>query len=111
MEEITMQKRKLSVIVEFTTVPLGTSNTGLSGYVSKACQVVAESGLPYTVTPMGTIIEAGSLKEALEVVARAHEALFKAGAMRVSTAIKIDDRRDKKRHMEDKVEALGMSTQ
>lgn len=108
---MTMRKRKLSVIVEFTTVPLGTGNTGLSGYVSKACRVVAESGLPYTVTPMGTIIEAGSLQEALDVVVQAHESLFEAGARRVSTSIKIDDRRDKKRHMEDKVEALDISTQ
>jgi len=101
-----MRKRKLSVIVEFTTVPLGTGSTGLSGYVSKACQVVKESGLPYTVTPMGTIIEAGNLQEALDVVVQAHESLFEAGARRVSTSIKIDDRRDKKRHMEDKVRAL-----
>ena len=82
---MTMRQRKLSVIVEFTTVPLGTGKTGLSGYVSKACQVVKESGLPYTVTPMGTIIEAGSLQEALDVVVQAHESLFEVGALRVST--------------------------
>lgn len=101
-----MRKRRLSVIVEFTAVPLGTGSTSLSGYVSKACRVVEESGLPFTITPMGTIIEARSLKEAMDVVAKAHEALFEAGALRVSTSVKIDDRRDKERRMEDKVEAL-----
>jgi len=103
-----MEKRKLSVIVEFTTVPLGTGSTSLSGYVSKACRVVGESGLPYTFTPMGTIFEAGSVKEALDIITRAHEALFEAGASRVSTSIKIDDRRDKGRRMRDKVSALKL---
>jgi uncharacterized protein (TIGR00106 family) len=101
-----MRPRKLSVIVEFTAVPLGTGSTELSGYVSKACQTVKESGLPFTITPMGTIFEAGSIKEAMDVVAKAHESLFEAGAVRVSTSVKIDDRRDKKRRMEDKVRAL-----
>jgi uncharacterized protein (TIGR00106 family) len=104
--EIGMKKRKMSVIVEFTTVPLGTGSTGLSGYVSKACRVVEGSGLPFAITPMGTILEAGSVKEAMDVVVQAHEALFEAGALRVSTSIKIDDRRDKKRRMEDKIKAL-----
>lgn len=105
-----MRRRRLSVVVEFATVPLGTASTSLSAYVAKACKVVEASGLPYTVTPMGTIIEAANLQEALEVVKHAHEALFAAGAKRVSTIIKIDDRRDKKRLMEDKVKALGGSS-
>jgi uncharacterized protein (TIGR00106 family) len=103
-----MSKDRMSVIVEFTTVPLGTANTSLSGYVSKACRVVERSGLPFTITPMGTVIEAGSLKEAMEVVMQAHESIFEAGALRVSTSIKIDDRRDKRRCMQDKVEVLGL---
>jgi uncharacterized protein YqgV (UPF0045/DUF77 family) len=36
----------------------------------------------------------------------AHEAIFKAGAKRVVTDIKIDDRRDEPRKMEDKVEKV-----
>lgn len=111
MEWMVMRQRKISVIVEFSTVPLGTGSTGLSGYVSKACKVVEGSGLPHTITPMGTIVEAASLKEAMEVVMRAHEAVFEAGALRVSTSVKIDDRRDKARRMEDKVRALGKKRQ
>ncbi len=84
-----------------------TGSTSLSGLVSKACRVVEASGLPFMVTPMGTIIEASGLKEAMDVVSRAHEALFEAGASRVSTTIKIDDRRDKKRLMEEKVQAVN----
>lgn len=105
-----MKSRKMSVIVEFSTVPLGTGSTGLSGYVQKACRVVERSGIDHVITPMGTIIEAGSLREAMEVVMQAHEAIFEAGAMRVSTSIKIDDRRDKARRMGDKVKALELAS-
>ena len=47
-----------------------------------------------------------SLDEALKVVRAAHEAVFKAGVGRVITTIRIDDRRDLKRSMEEKVESL-----
>jgi uncharacterized protein (TIGR00106 family) len=43
---------------------------------------------------MGTIIE-GDLDEILKVVRRMHEHPFTQGAVRVSTLLKIDDRRDK----------------
>jgi uncharacterized protein YqgV (UPF0045/DUF77 family) len=35
-----------------------------------------------------------------------HESLFDAGALRVSTTIKIDDRRDKPGDMDDKVRSV-----
>lgn len=96
------------IILEFSVVPVGTGNTGVSEYVAKACKVIESSGVRYMVTPMGTIIEADTLERALEVVKKTHEAVIEAGAKRVITTIKIDDRRDKKRRMEEKVEALKM---
>ncbi len=96
------------IVLEFSVVPLGTGNTSLSAYVKRACEVVIESGLRYSVTPMGTVIEAEDLGAALAVVRKAHEAVIASGAKRVSTSIKIDDRRDKERHMEDKVRTLGI---
>jgi len=94
------------VILEFSVVPVGTAKTGVSEYVAKACKAIESSNVRYTITPMGTIIESDSLEKAFDVVRRAHEAVFEAGAQRVITTIKIDDRRDKKRKMEDKVERL-----
>jgi uncharacterized protein YqgV (UPF0045/DUF77 family) len=35
-----------------------------------------------------------------------HEVPFEAGALRVSTSVKLDDRRDKKASARDKVEAV-----
>ena len=94
------------IIVEFSVVPLGTGSTSVSDYVSRACREVEKSGVSYMITPMGTIIETDTIDKAFEVIKRAHEAVIKAGAKRVSTSIKIDDRRDKERRMEDKVKAV-----
>ncbi len=94
------------IILEFSVVPVGTGSTGVSEYVAKACKAIESSGVRYMVTPMGTIIETDTLEKALEVVRITHETVIEAGTKRVITTIKIDDRRDKKRKMEDKVEAL-----
>ncbi|MHA2053613.1 MAG: thiamine-binding protein, partial [Candidatus Hodarchaeales archaeon] len=40
------------------------------------------------------------------VVKKAHLAIVNTGASRISTLIRIDDRRDKARRMEDKVKAV-----
>jgi uncharacterized protein (TIGR00106 family) len=54
---------------------------------------------------MGTIIE-GELNDILRVIRQMHEAPFAAGAARVSTLIKIDDRRDKAHSMIGKVRSV-----
>jgi uncharacterized protein (TIGR00106 family) len=54
---------------------------------------------------MGTIIE-GELSEILAVIQEMHEVPFTKGALRVSTQIKIDDRRDKEATMTAKVESV-----
>ncbi|MGC8936872.1 MAG: MTH1187 family thiamine-binding protein [Candidatus Methanomethylicaceae archaeon] len=94
------------IILEFSVVPVGTGSTSVSEYVAKACKVIESSGARYMITPMGTVIEADSVEKALDIVRKVHEAVFEAGAKRVITTIKIDDRRDKERRMEDKVEKL-----
>ena len=42
----------------------------------------------------------------MPAIKRAHERLFELGVTRVSTLIKIDDRRDKKVRKSDKVESV-----
>ena len=93
------------VIVQFTTSPLG-EGVSVSKFVASALKEVENSGLKYQLTPMSTILEACTLKEAIEVILKAHEAVFQAGAERVVTDIKIDDRRDEPRKMEDKIKKV-----
>jgi len=93
------------VIAEITAVPLGTGSTSLSRYVRIAQQVIEQSGLDYQLCPMGTCVQ-GDLGTILETVKRIHEALARAGCARISTQLKLDDRRDKDRTMQDKVDAV-----
>jgi uncharacterized protein (TIGR00106 family) len=95
------------VIVQVTTVPLGTGSTSLSAYVADVEKVLAKykDSIKSQLTPMSTILE-GDLDEILKVVREMHEAPFLKGAKRVSTRIGIDDRRDKKASMEAKVKAV-----
>ncbi len=94
------------VIVEFSVIPLGTGDVSVSKEVTKAVKEVAASGLKYQLTPSCTIIEGDDLSKVIEVVLKAHEAVFETGSKRVVTRINIDDRRDKKRTMEEKVEEV-----
>ena len=92
-------------IVFVSVAPLGTGSTSLSRYVAGVERILRESGLKHQLTAMGTIIE-GDLDAILPVLRRMHESPFAEGALRVSTQIKIDDRRDKAGTIEGKVQAV-----
>jgi len=94
-------------VVEISIVPLGTGSTSLSPYVAACEKVLREhSGdLKYELTAMGTIIE-GDLDQIIKLIRMLHEVPFNSGAQRVSTSIKIDDRRDKQGTIEQKVKSV-----
>ncbi|MBO7742652.1 MTH1187 family thiamine-binding protein [Paenibacillus sp. MWE-103] len=94
-------------IVQVTVVPLGTETPSLGAYVASVVRVLQEAKEPitYQLTPMSTIIE-GELDDLLAVVRRMHEAPFGSGAARVSTSVTIDDRRDKKGTMAQKLHSV-----
>ena len=92
-------------VVFVTIAPLGTATPSLSKYVAGVEKVLRASGLNHQLTAMGTIIE-GELDRILEVVRRMHEEPFNEGAVRVSTLIKIDDRRDKPHTIEGKMRSV-----
>jgi uncharacterized protein (TIGR00106 family) len=93
-------------IAEISIVPLGTKTPSVSQYVARAIKVLEkEKDIKYEITPMGTIVE-GDLDRILAVVRKMHEGVFGEGVARVSTTVKIDDRRDKAQGMKDKVDSL-----
>lgn len=93
-------------IAEVTVVPLGTDDTSLSKYVAGCHKVLKdEEEIKYQLTPMGTILE-GELDRIFDVVKKLHQVPFDAGALRVSTSLKIDDRRDKNASMEQKIDSV-----
>ncbi len=93
-------------IVEVSITPLGTATTSVSEYVAGCVRIARQSGLTCQLTGMGTILE-GDLDLIMATVRRMQESVFAAGAGRVFTVIKIDDRRDKPGHgLESKVAAV-----
>ncbi|WNF21705.1 MTH1187 family thiamine-binding protein [Mesobacillus jeotgali] len=97
-------------IVDVTVIPIGTQTPSVSSYVAdiqKILKQYEEKGdIQYQLTPMNTLIE-GELPVLFEVIQAIHEAPFNAGIHRVATNIRIDDRRDVKRRMQDKVNRVN----
>ena len=81
-------------VVFLSITPLGTGTPSVSRYVAGVEKILRASGLANQLTAMGTIIE-GDLDQILAVIRKMHEHPFTQGAVRVSTLLKIDDRRDK----------------
>jgi uncharacterized protein (TIGR00106 family) len=92
-------------IVEVSITPLGTGEPGVSPYVAGCVRIARASGLSCQLTPMGTIFE-GDLDTILATIRAMQESVFVAGAQRVSTLIKIDDRRDRAHTMAAKVASV-----
>ncbi len=94
-------------LMEISVVPLGTGSTSFSAYVADMVKRLKASGLSFTLTDMGTIVE-GEIEDLLRLAQELHELPFGAGAQRVYTVIKIDDRRDKKVSLGDKTRSVEM---
>ncbi len=92
-------------ILEITVVPLGTKETSVSAYVAECLRVLEEEGVKYQLTPMSTIIE-GELDHLFDIAKKLHHTPFETGEKRVTTTIRIDDRRDKTSTLEGKVAAV-----
>ncbi|MBN2894638.1 MAG: MTH1187 family thiamine-binding protein [Campylobacterales bacterium] len=97
----------MSVLLEFAMFPTSDEcreGASVSSYVSRIIDMIDQSGLPYQLTPMGTIIEAPSLREALEVVAQAYERLGECE--RVYSSLKLDIRKGKIGRLKGKIASV-----
>ncbi|MNJ35614.1 hypothetical protein D3C77_303650 [compost metagenome] len=93
-------------IAEVTILPVGTGSTSLSEYVAELQRVLqVQPNITFQLTSMSTIIE-GDLDHVFAAIRALHEAPFEQGVGRVSTSIKIDDRRDKLSTSEQKLRSV-----
>ncbi len=93
----------MSILAEFSIVPIG-KGTSLSPVIARVMKIVSESGVPYKVNPMGTVLE-GEWGPVMDVIRKCHEeAIGDSG--RVLTTIRIDDRRGSGDRMGKKVESV-----
>jgi uncharacterized protein (TIGR00106 family) len=94
------------VIAEVSFSPIGTATPSLSKYVVAALAVLEEHPeVEYKLNPMGTVLE-GERSDIIAVIEAMNEAIFGAGAQRVGTTLKIDERRDKQTSMQHKVDSV-----
>jgi uncharacterized protein (TIGR00106 family) len=92
-------------VVFVTIAPLGTGTPSVSRYVAGVEKILRGTTLTHQLTAMGTLIE-GDLDEILAVIRKMHEHSFTQGAVRVSTLIKIDDRRDQEHTIAGKMRSV-----
>ena len=93
-------------MIDISVVPVGTGSASVSEFVAGAVNIVRnEAGIKYRLTPMNTVIE-GDLEQLLSLAKKMHDSAFSAGAARVVTTIRIDERRDKPLTMEGKLQAV-----
>lgn len=98
----------MAIVAVSISPTVGTPDEGVSvsRYVARALEVVrAQQAVRFRLDPMFTTLE-GDLDEIFALIRRMQEAVFDAGAVRVGTVLKIDDRRDRTVAMEDKVRSV-----
>lgn len=77
------------VLLEFSMAPLGQGES-VSAHVARLLDVIDRSGVPYQLTPMGTILE-GDWPAVMGVVTACFEALA-ADCPRIGMHLKVDYR-------------------
>jgi uncharacterized protein (TIGR00106 family) len=97
MEEIHM------VLIEFSMSPFDKGDS-LSQYVARSLDIIDKSGLPYQLTPMGTIVE-GEWDEVMALVTACFQRMGQ-DCNRISTSIKIDYRAGKSGRLKSKIHSI-----
>jgi uncharacterized protein (TIGR00106 family) len=96
----------MKVIAEVTFSPLGTPTPSVSEYVAAAlAELRNHPAVQYRLGAMSTVLE-GERADVIAAVEAMNEAVFRAGAQRVGTTLKIDERRDKQTSAAHKVAAV-----
>ncbi len=94
----------MSALVEFSMFPTEKTQSK-SAFVARVLDIVDKSGLPYHLTPMGTIIEGESVEQVLLIINNAYKELQK-DCGRVYSSIKIDWREGPIGRLNNKVAAV-----
>ncbi|KPK67617.1 hypothetical protein AMJ87_13100 [candidate division WOR_3 bacterium SM23_60] len=94
----------MSFMAFVSMTPLG-KGVSVSTYVAKVIDVIDTSGLSYTMSPMGTIVEGETWDEVMDVLKRGFEQM-KQECSRISIAIKVDYREGKSGRLKTKIASV-----
>ena len=97
----------MSVLLEFSMFPTssdGREGASVSKQVSKIIDAIDKSGVAYQLTPMGTIIETATMKEALSVIELAYEQV--SDCERIYSSLKFDIRNNCEDRLKTKIASV-----
>ena len=99
-----------TIHAEISVIPIGIrsqTTTSMSKEIATAFDAIQKiKGLKTMLTPMGTQIESNNFANILKAIEVAHEVVRTAGAKRIMSTIRIDERLDKSISLEEKVESV-----
>lgn len=94
----------MSVLMQFAMFPTD-KGASASTYVSRVISMIRESGFPYQLSAMGTIIETDTMEEAQSVVTKAY-ALLQNDCTRVYCTVTFDIRDGAVGRMQHKIASI-----
>jgi uncharacterized protein (TIGR00106 family) len=97
-----------TIHAEISILPVGTRSTSISKEVAAAFDAIRKTKDIKTtkLTAMGTQIEANNMKAILNSIEAAHQAVKSTGAKRIISSIRIAERLDASRTLEDEVKSV-----
>jgi uncharacterized protein (TIGR00106 family) len=97
----------MSVLLEFAMFPTSDNcreGSSVSKQVSKIVDAIDKSGVAYKLTPMGTVVETETMREALDIIELAYEQV--SDCDRVYSSLRFDIRKGKKDRLVSKIESV-----
>lgn len=95
----------MSILLQMAMFPTD-NNESKSKEVSEVLKVIKESGYPYKLTAMSTIIETQKMSEALEIIQKCYDRLDELGCNRVYSTITFDIRKGYENRLEGKIKSV-----
>ncbi len=95
-----------SFLLEFSMFPTSSEcreGSSVSKEVSKIIDAIDKSGVPYQLTPMGTVVETSTMRDALDIIELAYNQL---DCDRVYSSLKFDIRKNCKNRLTSKIAAV-----
>jgi uncharacterized protein (TIGR00106 family) len=94
----------MSVLLDLVIFPTDRGES-VSQYVSKVIDMIRNSGYPYKLGAMGTVIETSTVREALDLIAKAYD-ILEPYSNRVYAVAKMDIRKNRENRLEGKIKSI-----
>ena len=97
---------EMSVLLEFAMFPTSDEcreGASVSKQVSKIVDAIDKAGVSYQLTPMGTVVETNTMREALDIIELAYNQL---DCERVYSSLKFDIRKNSTNRLKTKIDSV-----